>query len=324
MNRRRPRRKGGLPASQLGAATRALLALAAVASLTFLAINGALALFTDTFDNGSNTFNSDTLDSATSLSATGGSSITLNWTATTDTYASGHRIYRGTAAGGPYTPIIDVTPRTTTTYADSPANGTYYYVVRAFVQNWESSNSNEASATRTGTTNTGFMDCSANAADTGGDGNGFQTNAANACSNDAAFAQDTNSGTNTNTSCSNTGKDRHRYYDYNFSIAAGSTIDGIEVRLDAWADGTGGSPFMCVELSWDGGTTWTATKTTPTLTTTEASYTLGASTDTWGRTWSTGDLTNANFRVRIINVASNSNRDFRLDWVAVQVTYTPP
>jgi hypothetical protein len=40
-----------------------------------------------------------------------------------------------------------VTPRTTTTYTDNPADGIYYYVARAFHQNWESVNGNEASAT---------------------------------------------------------------------------------------------------------------------------------------------------------------------------------
>ncbi|MDP3769090.1 MAG: hypothetical protein Q8S13_13835 [Dehalococcoidia bacterium] len=149
-------------------------------------------------------------------------------------------------------------------------------------------------------------------------------NPGNACADDAAFAEDTNSGSNTNTSCTNTGKDRHQFYNYGFSVPAGSTINGIELRLDAWADGTGGSPFMCAELSWDGGTTWTAVKTSPTLTTSQATYILGTASDTWGRTWSSGDFSNANFRVRITNVASSTSRDFRLDWAAVQVTYTPP
>jgi len=78
-----------------------------------------------------------------------------------------------------------------------------------------------------------------------------------------------------------------------------------------------------VQLSWDGGTTWTTAKTSANLTTSEATYTLGGAADTWGRTWSAANFTNANFRVRIINVASNTSRDFSLDRIAVQVTYTP-
>jgi hypothetical protein len=60
---------------------------------------------------------------------------------------------------------------------------------------------------------------------------------------------------------------------------------------------------------------------TANLTTSEATYTLGGAADTWGRTWAIGDFTDTNFRVRIINVSTNTNRDFSLDWAAVRVTY---
>ena len=81
---------------------------------------------------------------------------------------------------------------------------------------------------------------------------------------------------------------------------------------------------MCAQVSWDGGATWTATKTTPTLTTSEVTYTLGSTSDTWGRTWADTDFSNANFRLRITDVAASTARRFRLDRAAVQVTYTPP
>ena len=78
---------------------------------------------------------------------------------------------------------------------------------------------------------------------------------------------------------------------------------------------------MCVELSWDGGTTWTTPKSTATLSTSELTYILGGTADKWGRMWSIGELSDANFRVRITDVASNTTRDFSLDWVAVRVSY---
>ena len=100
---------------------------------------------------------------------------------------------------------------------------------------------------------------------------------------------------------------------------------GIEVRLDARADGTTGAPRMCVQLSWNGGTSWTTAKTTPNLTTSMATYVLGGAADTWGRTWTASQLSNANFRVRVINIASSTARDFSLDWIAVRLTTgTPP
>jgi PKD repeat protein len=175
----------------------------------------------------------------------------------------------------------------------------------------------------TGPTNTGFLSPSTNAPVTSsaGDNNGFQTNPANAHADDGLFAVDTNSGNGSSTSCTSPRKDKHLFYDYGFSIPAGASIQGIEVRLDAKVDSTSGSPKLCVQLSWNGGASWTTAKSTPTLSTTEATRILGSATDAWGRTWGTGEFTNANFRVRLISVASSTARDFSLDWVAVRVTY---
>jgi len=170
-------------------------------------------------------------------------------------------------------------------------------------------------------TSTGFLAPSANVAVSGGDNNGFQTAPSNAYIADSQFAIDTNSGTNTNTSCTNAGKDKHTYFNYNFNVPGGASIRGIEVRLDATVDSTANVPKMCVQLSSDGGTTWTTALSTTTLTTTTAAYLLGSATTTWGRTWTAGDFSNLNFRARIIDVASSTARDFSLDRVAVQVTY---
>ncbi len=175
--------------------------------------------------------------------------------------------------------------------------------------------------------NTGFLNPAANAAQTSsaGDNNGFQSNPTNAYTDGGGVAQDTNSGTNNNSSCTNSGKDKHQFYNYNISLPAGVTVTGIEVRLDALVDAVGSNaPRLCVQLSWDGGASWTTAKQTPTLTTSEATYLLGGAIDTWGRSWTVANLSNASFRMRVINVASGSNansRDFSLDWVAVRVSY---
>ena len=87
------------------------------------------------------------------------------------------------------------------------------------------------------------------------------------------------------------------------------------------ADSTSSSPKVCVQLSWDGGTTWTSTRSTPTLGTSMGTFMLGSATDTWGRSWTTGNLSDANFRVRVINVSRSSSRDFSLDWIAVRAYY---
>jgi hypothetical protein len=172
--------------------------------------------------------------------------------------------------------------------------------------------------------NTGFLSPASNAAQTGGDGNGYEVSPGNAGADDGVFAQDVNSGTGTGGSCTGSGKDKHRFFDYSISVPNGAAIRGIEVRVDARADSSANSPKLCVQLSWDGGASWTSAKSTATLTTSEAVYVLGSATDTWGRTWTTAQLSNANFRVRVIDVANGSgatNRDFSLDWVAVKVHF---
>jgi hypothetical protein len=176
------------------------------------------------------------------------------------------------------------------------------------------------------TGDTGNRNCGAQSAVTSGagDNNGFEAGASSACGDGSGNATDTNSGTNTNTPCTDSGKDRHIFRDYNISIPAGASVSGISVRLDAWTDSASGTRLMCGELSWDGGANWTAAKQTNNLSTSQASYTLGGSTDTWGRAWATSDTSNTNFRLRVTNVGSNSSRDFMLDWASVRVYYTTP
>ncbi len=168
---------------------------------------------------------------------------------------------------------------------------------------------------------TGFRSPGANAADSGGDGNGFETNAANAHGDDTSSAVDTNSGTGSSTSCTSTARDKHRFFNYGITVPAGAAVKGIEVRLDARVDSTSGSPRMCVALSWDGGVSWTAAQATSTLTTSMTARTLGGATNTWGRSWTAAELSNANFRVRVSTVADSTSRDFSLDWVAVRVSH---
>lgn len=168
---------------------------------------------------------------------------------------------------------------------------------------------------------TGFLSPAANAADSGGDGNGYETNPTRAYSANSSYATDSNSGNGTSTNCAGADKDKHRFYNYGFSLPTDTTVNGIEVRVDGKVDSTANSPQMCVQLSWDGGTTWTTAKTTSTLTTSNATYILGGTADTWGHTWSDVDFTNTNFRVRVIDIASGS-RTFSLDWVGVKVHYS--
>jgi hypothetical protein len=259
------------------------------------------------------------------LTATAASSsqINLGWTDNANN-ETGFKVERCQGAGCTSFAQIGTAAADATSYSDTglSANTSYTYRVRATNAGGDSAYSNQASATtQAGPSNTGLLNPTANAAVTSGSGdnNGFQTNPANAHTDGGGVAVDTDSGNGTSTSCSSNRKDRHIYRDYN--ISPGATINGIEVRLDAFADSTSGTPRMCVQLSWDGGATWTAAKTSANLTTSEATYLLGGATDTWGRTWSSSNFSNTNFRVRITNIASSTARDFSLDWVAVRVYY---
>lgn len=119
------------------------LALLSAALLT----GSALAAFNSSTAAVSHSISTGTLAAPTGLTATcvtGTSNVTLNWTATTSTIATGYAVLRGTTSGGPYSRIATVSGRLTTTYTDTIAVlATQYYVVEAIRNNWTSPNSNQ-------------------------------------------------------------------------------------------------------------------------------------------------------------------------------------
>ena len=151
-----------------------------------------------------------------------------------------------------------------------------------------------------------------NAADTGGDNNGYETNPGNALCprqhprarhqlghDDLARSVPTRARTATATGATRSG-----------CRAASAPSSGIQVQPTIEVNNNGGSSLICVQLSWDGGASWTATKqvnVTNSLTT----YTLGSATDTWGHTWTLAQLNTTNFRVRIIDVSSHEREGLR-------------
>jgi hypothetical protein len=163
--------------------------------------------------------------------------------------------------------------------------------------------------------NTGTIPPSQSSADTGGDGNGFEVNPSN------AFSDGTNGLTGAAQNIDGTG-DRHRFSGYDLNIPTGSTITGIQVRLDWWLNSVNGTNNIEVELSWDGGVNWTTTKTTSNESTSINNFTiLGSPGDTWGHTWTTQELNPTNFVVRIKTNSSVASRDFFLDWIPVSINY---
>ncbi len=85
-------------------------------------------------------------------------------------------------------------------------------------------------------------------------------------------------------------------------------LDGIEVIITAEKDETNGSGNLGVqiELSWDGGSTWTSAKSQSNLTTTPADYTLGSDSDDWGHTWTRAELAdNDDLQLRLKSIGSS-------------------
>ncbi|MCX5990933.1 MAG: hypothetical protein NTZ04_01160 [Chloroflexi bacterium] len=158
---------------------------------------------------------------------------------------------------------------------------------------------------------TGWRSPTANVADNAS-GNGFETAPEYAYADDAVAASNVDGA-----------GDRHLYYDYGFSILSDANIEGIEVRLHWWLDSVDGTNSMSVDLSWDGGSSWTSAATDNVGSTTELTASLGGPTDKWGHSWIPSEFSNANFRARVTCNSDDPTRDFYLDWIPVIVYYAP-
>jgi hypothetical protein len=313
---------------RLGLAT-VLLVVATIGGSGSLA---TLAAYTDT-DAIVGTYATDVLDPPTALAATGGTTVGLTWTPTVDSYATGYTVLRGSVSGGPYTSVGTVTPGSASATTNAPGTGTWYYVLRSTSGAWSSGDSNQASATVSGTPTTlAYAGCVSQAADTtgAGDNDGYQTTPANACADGGGFAQDPNSGSGGSQACGagtttpDPLKDRHRFWGFATGLPGSvSSIDGIRIRADMGLNNNGGTTNLCAQLSWNGGTSWTTIKSIALNGTGESTYVLGAANDTWGRTWTLAELGSSTFVVRLIDASSMSNKRFELDYLAVSVTYTP-
>jgi hypothetical protein len=137
----------------MGARVYALVILALVSAVFLTLTLTSGATFTAPTANPSNQLATATLAAPTGVSAivqSNGGTVRVAWTATSSTWASGHRVFRATNAGGPYSQIQQIAGRATVIYDDVPGVGTFFYVVRGYYNangaNWESVNSAQASA----------------------------------------------------------------------------------------------------------------------------------------------------------------------------------
>ncbi len=128
-----------------------------------------------------------------------------------------------------------------------------------------------------------------------------------------------------------TGKDdsstnEQGYDTFGFVVPAGSTINGIEVKVEAKSSDTTGCRLE-IDLSKDGGANWGVDANTSALTGSDVVYTLGGVSDLWSTTWSPTSVDDFNFsaRLRIDDTSGNDCDDaatISVDHVQTKVYYT--
>ncbi len=105
-------------------------------------------------------------------------------------------------------------------------------------------------------------------------------------------------------------------------------VTQLMVKVDYTAPATSSGCQLGVDLSWDGGTTWTPEKTA-TLTGAESTFLLGSPTDDWTttHTWTAAEF-GANFRARVRDIDPGTScadtATTHLDWLRFNVLYTQP
>ena len=95
---------------------------------------------------------------------------------------------------------------------------------------------------------------------------------------------------------------------------------GVEVRLDWWSDATLYDPYLEVQLSSDGGTTWSTPRVTARGDVLGRTDVLGAPDDTWGLTWTSDADPVVRVRSMCMEPSLCTGRDYFLDWVSLRAT----
>jgi len=118
----------------------------------------------------------------------------------------------------------------------------------------------------------------------------------------------------------------YSWYNFGLSIPAGATIKGIEVSVEAKADSTtycGDGTKISLRLTKNKNDGVGGTGLTPTLTSSDAVYTLGSPTDLWYTTWSPSDF-GTDFGVSYVSglCASTPTTLYSIDQIRIKVYYT--
>jgi len=131
-----------------------------------------------------------------------------------------------------------------------------------------------------------------------------------------------NTSNNSDAACSATcdNTDDAQLSDYSFGIPSGATINGIEVVAEMAEGGSADNIPVGFSLSWNDGLSWTSVKTATVDGTTDTDYTLGDSSDTWGRSWIDTEFADGTFRMRLDKNPTVDN--LFVDYLRLKVFYT--
>jgi hypothetical protein len=131
---------------------------------------------------------------------------------------------------------------------------------------------------------------------------GSWTNGVNAYTSDGAY-------TTANSSVT------HGYGSFGYSVPSNNQVTGIAVKIEA--SGSTAAGTISVFLSWDGGSTFTDSKTTSVVGLTDAVFELGGQGDIWGRSWTPTEMNDGNLVVAI--TANPSGNTIQVDAIQIKV-----
>ncbi len=132
----------------------------------------------------------------TNLAAKYASNVALIWAPSANGWASGYELFRSATSGAGYASPKTVTPGSASATTDDPANGTWFYVLRATFQNWSSVRTNKAAvivAKPSATTPVTQCIAAGSAAETtnAGDNDGDEGNPSRACAEQVVLTSNT-------------------------------------------------------------------------------------------------------------------------------------
>ncbi|GEM_PF-5502147 len=111
---------------------------------------------------------------------------------------------------------------------------------------------------------------------------------------------------------------------FGFAVPTGSTINGIEVRVESKASNSNGYSIPAILRK---GASFTGNiDNTGGNTTTDQTFLKGSTTSLWGSTWTPADINSTSFGVGLYVTFGGSavSTTFSVDYVTITVHYTPP